>query len=110
MAPGTFAKASDRLGRSPAAVSAQLKKLEQQTGVALFRKAGRGLALTEAGETLLGYARQILAANDAALTAIHSKQARGKGCLGLQADLGEWVLTDGLEQFSQAQHGKNEEA
>jgi len=105
MALGTFAKASDRVGRSPAAVSAQLKKLEQQAGVALFQKAGRGLALTEAGETLLSYARQILATNDAALAAIHSPQARGKVCLGLQEDLGEWVLTDVLGRFAQAHRG-----
>lgn len=29
---GSFAKAADRLGRSTSAVSAQLKKLEQQAG------------------------------------------------------------------------------
>lgn len=105
VALGTFAKASDRVGRSPAAVSAQLKKLEQQAGVDLFRKSGRGLALTEAGETLLSYARQILAANDAALTAIHGMQAHGKVCLGLQEDLGEWVLTDILGRFARAHKG-----
>lgn len=105
VALGTFAKASDRVGRSPAAVSAQLKKLEQQAGVDLFRKSGRGLALTEAGETLLSYARQILAANDAALTAIHGMQAHGKVCLGLQEDLGEWVLTDVLGHFARAHKG-----
>ncbi|MBV6304389.1 LysR family transcriptional regulator [Candidimonas humi] len=105
VALGTFAKASDRVGRSPAAVSAQLKKLEQQAGVDLFRKSGRGLALTEAGETLLSYARQILAANDAALTAIHGMQAHGKVCLGLQEDLGEWVLTDVLGRFARAHKG-----
>jgi DNA-binding transcriptional LysR family regulator len=105
VALGTFAKASDRVGRSPAAVSAQLKKLEQQAGAELFRKSGRGLALTEAGETLLSYARQILAANDAALTALHATQARGKVCLGLQEDLGEWVLTDVLGRFARAHPG-----
>lgn len=105
VALGTFAKASDRVGRSPAAVSAQLKKLEQQAGVDLLRKSGRGLALTEAGETLLSYARQILAANDAALTAIHGMQAHGKVCLGLQEDLGEWVLTDVLGRFARAHKG-----
>jgi DNA-binding transcriptional LysR family regulator len=102
---GTFAKASDRVGRSPAAVSAQLKKLEQQAGVELFRKVGRGLALTDAGETLLSFARQILAANDAALTTLRAAQTQGKVCLGLQEDLGEWVLTDVLGRFARAHHG-----
>ena len=42
---GSFAKAADRLGRSTSAVSAQLKKLEDQAGIALLRKSGRGMAL-----------------------------------------------------------------
>ncbi|MDA4634390.1 LysR family transcriptional regulator, partial [Escherichia coli] len=41
---GSFAKAADRLGRSTSAVSAQLKKLEQQAGTPIFQKSGRGLA------------------------------------------------------------------
>ena len=51
---GSFAKAADRLGRSTSAVSAQLKKLEEQTGAPVLRKAGRGMVLTPAGEVLLG--------------------------------------------------------
>jgi biotin operon repressor len=50
---GSFARAADKVGRSTSAVSAQLKKLEEQAGVPLFRKDGRGLALTQAGEVLL---------------------------------------------------------
>ena len=61
---GNFAKAAERLGRSTSAVSAQLKKLEEQAGTPIFRKAGRGLALTDAGETMLGYARRLLELND----------------------------------------------
>ncbi|TKB23362.1 MAG: LysR family transcriptional regulator, partial [Mesorhizobium sp.] len=55
---GSFAKAAERLGRSTSAVSAQLKKLEEQAATPVFRKAGRGLALTEAGETMLSYPRR----------------------------------------------------
>ena len=46
---GSFARAADRLGRSTSAVSAQLKKLEEQAGAPLVRKSGRGLTLTEVG-------------------------------------------------------------
>ena len=49
---GSFARAADKVGRSTSAVSAQLKKLEEQAGMPLFRKDGRGLALTPAGEVL----------------------------------------------------------
>ncbi len=76
---GSFAKAADRLGRSTSAISAQLKKLEEQAGTPIFRKAGRGLALTEAGETMLAYARRLLDLNDEAATAIHGADLEG-GC------------------------------
>src|ERR1700744_694367 len=65
-----YAKAADQLGRSTSAVSAHLKKLEDQAGAPLFRKAGRQLALTEEGQTMLGYARRLLDLNDEALAAV----------------------------------------
>ena len=80
---GSFAKAADRLGRSTSAISAQLKKLEEQAGTPIFRKAGRGLALTEAGETMLAYARRLLDLNDEAATAIHGAELEGWVRLGL---------------------------
>ena len=46
---GGFAKAADRLGRSQSAVSLQMRKLEERVGRPLFRRQGRGLALTDAG-------------------------------------------------------------
>ena len=46
---GSFAKAAECLGRSTSAVSAQLKKLEEQVGEPVLRKSGRGLVLTLAG-------------------------------------------------------------
>jgi DNA-binding transcriptional ArsR family regulator len=67
---GSFARAADKVGRSTSAVSAQLKKLEEQAGVPLFRKDGRGLALTQAGEVLLGHARRLLELNDEAAVAL----------------------------------------
>src|SRR5947199_44050 len=66
---GSFARAAERLGRSTSAVSAQLKKLEEQADTSIFRKAGRGLSLTEAGETMLGYARRLIELNDGAALA-----------------------------------------
>jgi DNA-binding transcriptional LysR family regulator len=99
---GSFAKAADRLGRSTSAVSAQLKKLEEQTGAELFRKAGRGLALTEAGETMLAYARRLLELNDEAVIAVHGVELEGWVRLGLQEDFGETLLPDVLGRFARA--------
>ncbi|MGO7333741.1 LysR substrate-binding domain-containing protein [Rhizobium leguminosarum] len=99
---GNFAKAAERLGRSTSAVSAQLKKLEEQAGTAIFRKAGRGLALTDAGETMLGYARRLLELNDEAAAAVNSVELEGWVRLGLQEDFGETLLPDVLGRFARA--------
>jgi DNA-binding transcriptional LysR family regulator len=98
---GTFARAADRLGRSTSAVSAQLKKLEDQVGIEIFRKAGRGLALTDGGETLLAYARRLLDLNDEALNAVQGVALEGWVRLGLQEDFGE-VLPRVLGRFARA--------
>jgi DNA-binding transcriptional LysR family regulator len=99
---GSFAKAADRLSRSTSAVSAQLKKLEEQAGTPLLRKAGRGMALTEAGEVMLGYARRLLELNDEAASAVRGVQLEGRVRLGLQEDFGENVLPEVLGRFKRA--------
>jgi DNA-binding transcriptional LysR family regulator len=99
---GSFAKAADRLARSTSAVSAQLKKLEDQAGTPLLRKSGRGMVLTDAGETLLGYARRLLALNDEAATAVRGVQLEGRVRLGMQEDFGENVLPEVLGRFKRA--------
>ncbi|WP_019902900.1 LysR substrate-binding domain-containing protein [Methylobacterium sp. 77] len=97
---GSFAKAASRLGRSPSAISLQLRKLEDQVGHALVQKQGRGLVLTEAGETMLGYARRLLDLNDAALSALGSPALSGWIRIGLPQDFAETWLPDTLGRFS----------
>ncbi|MCW0396740.1 HTH-type transcriptional regulator ArgP [Xanthomonas sacchari] len=74
---GSFAKAAEGRGRSTSAISAQLKKLEEQAGQPVLRRQGRGLALTEAGEALLGYARRLLELNDEAVVALQDTALQG---------------------------------
>ncbi|WP_343728272.1 LysR substrate-binding domain-containing protein [Duganella sp.] len=97
---GSFAKAADRLGRSTSAVSAQLKKLEDQLGMPVLRKEGRGMATTPAGESLLGYARRLLELNDEAATAVRGAELAGSVRLGIQQDFGEQMLTEVLGRFT----------
>jgi DNA-binding transcriptional LysR family regulator len=99
---GSFARAAERLGRSTSAVSAQLKKLEEQAGVPLVRKEGRGLAPTNGGEALLSYARRLLDLNDEALGAIRGVELEGWIRLGLQEDFGESMLPEVLGRFARA--------
>ncbi|HKU94823.1 MAG TPA: transcriptional regulator GcvA [Vineibacter sp.] len=50
---GSFVAAADELSVTPAAISHQVKSLEDRLDVALFRRLARGLALTPEGEALL---------------------------------------------------------
>lgn len=99
---GSFARAADHVGRSTSAVSAQIHKLEEMAGTPLFRKTGRTLALTEAGETLLGYARKIVALNDEAAAAVLGVDLSGGVRLGLQEEFGESMLPAVLGRFARA--------
>jgi LysR family transcriptional activator of nhaA len=55
---GGVARAGERLHLTPQTVSAQIKLLEQDLGAALFKPAGRGLELTDAGRLALGLCRR----------------------------------------------------
>ena len=99
---GSFARAAERLNRSTSAVSAQLKRLEEQAGRPLLRKSGRGMALTETGEVMLGYARRLLELNDEASAAVRGVELEGRVRLGLQEDFGETLLPAVLGRFARA--------
>jgi len=96
---GSFSRAAGRIGRSQSAVSQQIRKLEQQVGEPLFQKQGRGLALTDAGELILAYARRIIDLNDEAVAAVRGRVAEGQVRFGLPADFAETWLPKALGRF-----------
>lgn len=59
---GSIRRGSERLNLTPQTLSGQIAALEQSMGVELFRRAGRGLALTETGRIALSYADEIFQA------------------------------------------------
>lgn len=78
---GSVISASEQLHLTPQTVSAQIKLLEAELGAPLFRPAGRGLELTEAGRIALSYADEIFALSQemlASLSAIgpYAQEAR----------------------------------
>jgi DNA-binding transcriptional LysR family regulator len=97
---GGFGKAAERLGRSQSAVSLQMRRLEERVGRPLFRKQGRGLGLTEAGDVVLGYARRILELNDQALAAARGMDVAGSVRFGVPQDFGETWLPGVLARFT----------
>ncbi len=61
---GSLSAAARRLGMTQPSIGRHVKLLEEALGVTLFTRAARGLALTETGESLLGPARDMLAASN----------------------------------------------
>jgi DNA-binding transcriptional LysR family regulator len=102
---GSFARAASQLGRSQSAVSMQLKKLEAQAGHPLFRRNGRGLVPTEAGDALLAYARRIIALNDEAATSLGATAAAASVRMGLPQDFLEDVMPDAILRFLRLRPG-----
>lgn len=56
---GGVQRASEKLHLTPQTISGQVQLLEDSLGSALFKRSGRGMALTEVGRLVLGYAEDI---------------------------------------------------
>lgn len=87
---GSVAEAARRLGMSPASVSKAISRFEDAAGVKLLHRSTHAMSLTEAGERLLGPAREVLRAaqslEDAAASAADERDGGGvriTGAVGL---------------------------
>ena len=83
---GGLTQAAERLGRTPSAISLQMKRLQDDLGTRLLRKRGRGLILTEAGEVVLTYTRRILAVHDELIDAVEGANLAGHIRIGSPQD------------------------
>jgi DNA-binding transcriptional LysR family regulator len=97
---GGYGAAAARLGRTPSAISLQMRRLQRDVGAPLFRKSGRGVALTEAGEIVLRYAKRILVLNDELLDTVRGAALRGSVRLGFSQDFADDILPTVLARFS----------
>lgn len=87
-----YTRAGERLGRTQPAISLQMKKLQDLVGTPLFDKDTSASSLTEAGEIVAGYARQILALNDDMVLRLSKRDTRGKLRLGITNDYADHFL------------------
>ncbi|HWD69018.1 MAG TPA: LysR family transcriptional regulator [Solirubrobacteraceae bacterium] len=75
---GSFNAAARTLHCTQPAVSDQVRRLEQELGVSLFARTGRGLTLTAAGRTFLGHARRVTDAADDAQASVGRRSEQGR--------------------------------
>lgn len=74
---GSLSGAARELAVTQPAVSMQMRDLQRELGVALFRSRGRRLELTEAGEEFLAYAERILSLVEEARAATRVRAEQG---------------------------------
>lgn len=91
---GSFVRASAAIHRSQSRVSAHIAALEQALGATLFDRRHRPVQLTDAGEALLPFAREILATVEQAVTEVDSLSGvrRGRVALGAHPSISAGFL------------------
>jgi DNA-binding transcriptional LysR family regulator len=104
---GTLREAAEQLGVTRSALSHRIAELEKRLGVALVRKAGRRIALTEDGERLIGSMGDALDRIEAAVQPF--RRDRGQIRLSTVSTFASHWLIPRIAQF-QAQHPKIEVA
>jgi DNA-binding transcriptional LysR family regulator len=96
----SFTRAAEVLQRTQPAISLQMRRLEEIVKAKLIMCVGRELKLTEEGEFLMVYARQILCLNDEALSRVSRSDVAGRLCVGLPTDYAVAFFQSVLTQFS----------
>ena len=96
---GSFAKVAERRCRTNAAISAQMKKLESEYNAQLFKRDGRSLVLTKAGEDLLPFAQYMLDLNREAKQKLEGQNAPIELVIGSPSDYVNGFLLSILEHI-----------
>ena len=97
---GNLTHAANALGYAQSSVTAQIQKLEEQYGAPLFERYGRKLRPTQAGETLIHYAQEILALHGQAKAAL-AQHETGTITIGIIETLAAFYLPSVLRAFRQ---------
>lgn len=89
---GSVSRAAAQLHRSQPALSLQLKKLAETTGLALFTRSAHGMALSAEGAALLQVAERMLAAADDFARAVERLHGSTRGVLRIGTILDPFFL------------------
>lgn len=95
----SFKDAAARLNRTPAAVSLQIKRLEEILGRRLLDRSNQGVSLTRAGMVLREKGQRLMALNHELLGEIREDEILGKIAFGAPADYASALLGQLLPIF-----------
>lgn len=98
----SFTLAAAELHVTQAAISHQIKALEQSLGIALFRRANRRLTLSEAGQAYLPAVRQAFDALVVATARLRAQDSRGRLTLSTLSSFAARWLVPRLGKFMRA--------
>lgn len=100
---GQITAAARRLHMAQPPLSQQMKNLEEELGVQLFKRGPRQVQLTDAGEILLRRAQQIVNLSDSTLREItdFKEGLRGTLAIGTVSSSGSIILRPAMSQFHQ---------
>ncbi|WP_309678867.1 LysR substrate-binding domain-containing protein [Polaromonas sp.] len=96
---GTVNGAAAALHRTQAAVSMQIRRLEDIAGTPLFERSPKGLTANAEGRILEPYAREIITLNEVARQRICGHRLEGRVKLGVVEDFAATRLIDILKSF-----------
>lgn len=96
----SLTQASLRLNKTQAAISIQLKKLEELTGCKLIERGYHKAELTQDGEVLLQYARRLLSLSNEAINVLNAEEVRGTVRFGIPDDYASLILKDAVQAFA----------
>ncbi len=102
---GSYGAAATQVNKTQSTISAQMKRLEDMLGVALFEKAGRRNALTAEGVRLLDYARPMVRLNDETVLAFRPPEVSGAIRIGTSDDYAQAFLPPILARFARTYPG-----
>jgi len=96
---GNFSRAAEKIHLTQPALSRQVRDLEEEIGVPLFRRGTNSTTLTEAGEVFYEEARDLLGRADRAIQRVRGEASGETLRVGYSAPLTAGVFPRALERF-----------